>query len=440
MIDASIYNSANKPTTQLNDPLETMGKVMTLKSLSSKNAADEEVLKAAEQKRVITAALPVMQQLADLTPEERAQQAPTAIAALAKKGVPLDNWPKDQMGNPLHDESVFQRSYTTLANSPVGLELRKAQGEALKLGYDNTKSQFESKQLAESIDPNSELSKRARQGTERLLAQAGIRGVITPETTAYEINNMAKEGLPGKAMSGMFSLQGRQMTADRVANSYNRNVSNREITAASRLMGSPVLNKESNKLNAARGVQALIEGIKSGEVKDSKNISKQLTNMIATIEMGSPGGVADREAMGVDTLYGRLQGALGYVESNPRGVLPEAYIAQLENEANSLGDRAAKNFKATSDSIIAGADQSQISEDGTPGNVYTLAKQRQQELLKKTGYDPETAERVKREDKKQAIPPMPAGMIAMKFPDGSVKKVPVELKGKMIAAGGSVVK
>lgn len=136
MIDASIYNSANRPTAQLNDPMDQMGKVMTMKQLSAKNQAYDAELKAAEQKRIISEAFPVMQQLADLTPEERAKQSPIAIAELSKRGVPLDNWPKDQMGNPIHDESVFQRSYTTLANSPVGLEIMKSQAEIAKLRAD----------------------------------------------------------------------------------------------------------------------------------------------------------------------------------------------------------------------------------------------------------------------------------------------------------------
>lgn len=37
MINANIYDLANKPTTQLNDPLESMGKVMTLKDLALKS-------------------------------------------------------------------------------------------------------------------------------------------------------------------------------------------------------------------------------------------------------------------------------------------------------------------------------------------------------------------------------------------------------------------
>lgn len=166
------------------------------------------------------------------------------------------------------------------------------------------------------------------------------------------------------------------------------------IRAANQIMNDPNSKRETQKLTAASGAQALVDEIRSGKLKDSSNISKQLTNLIATIEMGGPGAVNDRQAMGVDTLYTRAQKLLSYVSGNPQSAIPAPYLDQLETEIKALGHRAAKNYKAITDASISGADLSGMDPDADPGQVAQLARQRQQQFLKSVGFDPETGEPV----------------------------------------------
>lgn len=174
---------------------------------------------------------------------------------------------------------------------------------------------------------------------------------------------------------------------------------NGTIRAANTILNDKNAQAEVKKLQASRSAQSLVDAIRSGEITGSKNVSKQLTNMIATIELGTPGGQGDRAAMGVDTLYGKIKGAMGYLEGKPEGVIPSDYLDQLESETHALGDRAAANLKNITDGALAGADLSGGDPDADSGKVYALAKQRRDILLKNNGYDPETGLPLKRREK-----------------------------------------
>lgn len=187
-------------------------------------------------------------------------------------------------------------------------------------------------------------------------------------------------GIREKAIAASTTNQGK-----RLSQTENR-MRTQEINAAKSLMNDPNIRKEKTKLSAAGQGQALVEEIRSGKLKDSKNIAKQLTNMIATIEMGGPGAVSDREAMGVNTLYTKAKEALGWISSNPTSVIPEEYLSQLESEINALGSRALENYKGYTDSALQGADLTEIS--GDPGNIYRLGKQSQQKFLQESRFKP----------------------------------------------------
>lgn len=166
------------------------------------------------------------------------------------------------------------------------------------------------------------------------------------------------------------------------------------IGRANSLMHDAPLNKETTKLNAANGVQTLIDSIKNGEITDSKNIRTQLTNMMAMIDLGAAGGESDRQSMGINNLYTKLKDMEAYVSSKPNSSIPSEYLNQLESEAHAMGDRSAKNYQAMSKAILSGADLSGGSPDVDPGQVHQLVKQRMSTFLKEKGYDPETGARV----------------------------------------------
>lgn len=174
------------------------------------------------------------------------------------------------------------------------------------------------------------------------------------------------------------------------------------IRAANTILNDKNAQLEARKLQAARSAQSLVDGIRNGDLTDSKNVAKQLTNMIATIEMGTPGGQGDRQAMGVDTLYGRLKGMLSFVDGSPNSTIPSKYLDQLESETHALGDRAASNYKNLTDGTLSGADLSGGSPDADTGKVYTLAKQRRDAILKGAGYDPESGQPLNRKEKSKA--------------------------------------
>lgn len=166
------------------------------------------------------------------------------------------------------------------------------------------------------------------------------------------------------------------------------------IGRASALLSNPNISRETTKLNAARSAQSLIDGINTGEIKGSKNIRNQLTNIIATIELGSAGGEGDRQAMGINNLYTKAKDALSYLDSSPEDTIPPKYMTQLETESHALGDRAAKNYKALSDSILSGADLSGGVPDADPGKIHQLIKQRRDMFLNGNGYNPDTGEKL----------------------------------------------
>lgn len=163
---------------------------------------------------------------------------------------------------------------------------------------------------------------------------------------------------------------------------------NSNIRTANSIIKDTNVAKEVNKLNASRSVQTLVDHIKDGSITDSKGIRTQLTNLIATIEMGGPGAHADRAAMGFDTIYTRVKDALNFLDSSPGKTIPQEYLAQLEQEGQALGDRAAKNYHALLESKLSGADLSNNNPDVDPGKVYKLVKQQKEKFLSENGYDP----------------------------------------------------
>lgn len=141
--------------------------------------------------------------------------------------------------------------------------------------------------------------------------------------------------------------------ADRRAGIQDKKQETSEQRAVTTAFNATDIRQEKIKLNTAAGVSSLLDSIGEGKVIASPNISNQLTNMISKIELGGPGASADREKMGVDTLYTSAQKVLGYIKSNPEEAIPDAYITQLRHEAKALGDRARDNFKSSTDAIIA---------------------------------------------------------------------------------------
>lgn len=228
-----------------------------------------------------------------------------------------------------------------------------------------------------------------------------------------------------------------QKNKDSQTNAYDRRtnamgsvagnkIDNANIRAGNTIMNDKNAQTEVKKLQASRSAQSLVDGIRNGDITDSKNISKQLTNMISTIELGTPGGQGDRQSMGVDTLYGKLKGALGYVEGKPEGVIPKDYLNQLESEVHALGDRAAANYKNITDGALNGADLSGGNPDADTGKVYTLAKQRRDSLMKSNGYDPDTGKSLAPRTGSSASAPHGG-----KYPPGTV----VNVKGKKYTVG-----
>lgn len=186
------------------------------------------------------------------------------------------------------------------------------------------------------------------------------------------------------------------------------------IRAANTILNDKNAQTEVKKLQSSRSAQSLVDAIRSGDLTDSKNVAKQLTNMIATIELGTPGGQGDRQAMGVDTLYGKMKGALGYVEGKPEGVIPAEYLDQLESEVHALGDRAAANYKNLTDATLSGADLSGGNQDADTGKVYTLAKQRRDSLMRSNGYDPENGQAVGRAKQSKSAAPKAGDLVKVK--------------------------
>lgn len=211
-------------------------------------------------------------------------------------------------------------------------------------------------------------------------------------------NQASREGIAQSNLDARKAMmQLGQQRFDALNKSRNDRLDAANIGRANALLSNPNITKETTKLNASRSAQALMDGINSGEIKDSKNIRNQLTNIIATIELGSAGGEGDRKGMGIDNLYTRSKDLLSFLESSPNKSIPPEYLTQLQSEANALGDRAAKNYKALTDSTLSGSDLSGGDPSVEPGKIHQLVKQRRDQFLTGNGYDPSSGSRNQKE-------------------------------------------
>lgn len=183
------------------------------------------------------------------------------------------------------------------------------------------------------------------------------------------------------------NLAMRQKGFDEAAKTKKTRLDSLNIGRVNALYQDQGINRETTKLNASRSAQSLLDKIKSGEIKGSKNIRNQLTTIMSTIEMGGPGAVSDREAMGVNNLYTKAKDALSFIDSHPNDSIPPEYLTQLEIESHALGDRAAKNYNALANSKLAGADLSGGDPELDPGQIHKLASQRRLKFLSENGYD-----------------------------------------------------
>lgn len=191
----------------------------------------------------------------------------------------------------------------------------------------------------------------------------------------------------------------RQGTAD----ARNSRLDSLNIGRANALMSDANIKRETTKLDATRSAQSMLDAVRDGSLTDSKNIRNQLSNIITTIELGSPGGQGDRQAMGIDNLYTRAKDMMSFITSNPNKSIPPAYLDQLESETHALGDRAAMNYKALTDSKLATSDLSGGDPDVDPGQVHRLVSQGASKFLQSNGYDPQTGKST-RKPKETAFP------------------------------------
>lgn len=245
----------------------------------------------------------------------------------------------------------------------------------------------------DAMDKDAEKSLDRAALVKKMIAQSQVKGIDQGiKKSALDeraLNDQAKRDAEAKRIAAY------ENRTNKIAGNAQSRMDTSNIRAANAILNNPNIGKETTKLNAARSAQSLVDSIRSGELTDSKNIAKQLTNMIATIEMGTPGGQGDRQAMGVDTLYTRLKGMESYLSGNPTSSIPKDYLNQLESEVHALGDRAASNYKNLSESLLKGTDLSGGDPSVDPGKVHALAKQRRDEFLKSAGYDPETGMPIK---------------------------------------------
>lgn len=326
----------------------------------------------------------VMDDQADDTGEE------TSSAAAAAPPVPA---PAPSPGAPMPQSAALMGQYDASANNLAGLQ--QASRGANQIVNMGTALSGLSRGASEPLPQNPVYGQLAaqnqqyeKQGESDLARRASvIKAVQQAEAKKYgvDVNAKAKEGMLGAYKDRTAAIQGAQT---------NRQ-GNADIRTANMLLKSGPIQKEETKLNASNSAQALVDDIRSGKLKDSANIGRQLTNMIATIEMGSPGGVGDRQAIGVDTLYTRLKKMESFISGNPQSAIPRQYLDQLESEVHALGDRSAKNYASLTDAAIAKGDLSLGDPNADAGRVSKLAQQGREKFLSSKGYDPKTGERIK---------------------------------------------
>lgn len=234
------------------------------------------------------------------------------------------------------------------------------------------------------------------QGADRLKAQE--KAAAAQEMHRKTNEAMTKARLANDSLRTQIAKQATEFRGKGLA-LREKSIENATNGMVDRLMNGANTKKEIQKLTAASGAQSLIDEIRSGKLKDSKNIANQLTNLISTIEMGGPGDAQGRHEMGVDTAYTDMAALLQYYSGKPQSAIPTDLLNQLETEVGALGDRAAKNYKGITDASLAGADNSAVDPTGSPGELHARMLARQKKFLQGVGFDPETGERINKKGK-----------------------------------------
>lgn len=221
-----------------------------------------------------------------------------------------------------------------------------------------------------------------RQKIVNAIEQRQSREAVTNNTNAYR----------------NISLQMRQNQNDLTNKTRDDRLSSLNIGRTNALFSGGNLPKETTKLNTGRSIQTLVDGIRSGDITDTKTVRTQLTNMINLVESGTPGGVSDRQAMGVDNLFSMLKDLKNKMtyDGPLSGTISAPYLSQLETEAHALGDRAAKNYAIGTQSILQGANLAGDNPEIDPGQIHKLVTQRAKAFLTQNGYDPTTGDPLNR--------------------------------------------
>lgn len=315
------------------------------------------------------------------TPREQVMQR---IAQVRGGGQPDEQGGSSQMPSSLGPSDLAALNFAQQSSQTAGVG-RALNALAAGTGYKPDNSGYESMEKNGANLAEKEMSRSAQ--VQKAIEDRKLRQSLGEQSLALRKDDNARKDKQTSAYIDRTNTMG-----DLVKNRQ----STANIRAANTVLSDKNAQTEVKKLNSARAAQSLVDDIRGGKLTDSKNVAKQLTNLITTIEMGSPGGTSDRQSMGVDTLYGRLKGALSYVSGHPNSSIPSDYLDQLESEVHALGDRAAANFKNVTDGALSGADLSSGDPDVEPGQVFALAKARRDKILSGSGYDPETGQPLKK--------------------------------------------
>lgn len=204
----------------------------------------------------------------------------------------------------------------------------------------------------EDMDPNSARSVKARAFTGGLLeaTQPGLGKTIPENMSAAELREQTKEGLLGKQVSGIYGMQGRQLSNNRMMDRLDLQRDNQAASAAGVFDKDPLLQSTQRQLSQI--------GVDRHTLQSSKIVTPQMVHEIgagiaAALNQGKSAGLGQMEMQDMGTSATKIAQLEQYLFNKPEdGASPE-----IKQQILDTLDRLEESYKKTQ-----GARASQVAQ------------------------------------------------------------------------------
>lgn len=312
----------------------------------------------------------------EMAAAEDARNMNQLLAVLGKSGSQIGS--AISMAPKAADTSGFDALFKA-ADQPVK-DVENRQDSAMKA----IKGQSAQEQLKNEIakeDPKSDISKIGRQILADAAKQAGSP-LELPENIS--LSNMEK------LLPGIESMANRRLAAQALAartadaRSDKKEMLDQRIESQTNNQVKSETENYTRNLDQAHRTQDMFKDLRAGKYKSAKNIIGALESDVSALLTGAKQtAVFDRSHAQINALSKTIEEYKSYLSSNPRNLLPEKYLGQLEEEVKTLKGAIIKNYDRKNKELMSGTNNDVKKK---------LINNRFSTQLNELGYDPATLE------------------------------------------------